>query len=164
MRAVVKGWLGFCALGAGFIHLTLAIDAPLVFGMPLLLICIAEIVWGVLSLMTATLPVPRAARIAAVVPLLFWAVVLLVDARFSLPVVRVLPLLVASVLDFAIALAITAMLRRSGPADPRPLPHVPHLLALGGGALVIAAVTISALAATGALPTGTTLDVPGHVH
>jgi hypothetical protein len=163
VRAVVTGWLGFCALGAGLIHLALVIGSPLVFGMPLLLIGIAEFVWGVLAFTAPALPVPRVARIAAVVPLLFWVVVLILDARSPLPGVRVLPMLVASLLDLAIAVAITGVLRRSTAPAPA-LPPVRHLLALAGGALVVAALTIPALVATEAVPTGTTLDVPAHDH
>jgi hypothetical protein len=164
VRAVVTGWLGFCALGAGLIHLALVIGTPLLFGMPLLLIGLAEIVWGVFALTAPALPVPRIARIAAVVPLLFWVVVLLVDSGSPLPGAGVLPMLLSGLLDLAIAIGITAMLRRRAATDPPPLRPASHLLALGGGALVVAAVTISALAASGALPTGITLDLPGHGH
>jgi hypothetical protein len=77
---------------------------------------------------------------------------------------RVLPILVAGALDLAIAFVITGMLRRGGAAEPRPLPPVRYLLALAGGAIVVAALTILALVATGALPTGPALDLPGHGH
>jgi hypothetical protein len=164
VHAVARGWLGFCALGAGLIHLALTIGSPLVLGMPLLLIGIAEFAWGVFALTAAKLPVPGVARIVAVIPLLLWAVALVVDARTTLPGMRVLPMLVAGALDLAIAFVITGMLRRGGAAEPRPLPPVRYLLALAGGAIVVAALTILALVATGALPTGPALDLPGHGH
>ncbi|HWM34863.1 MAG TPA: hypothetical protein VNR36_11555 [Pseudolysinimonas sp.] len=166
MRAVVKGWLGFAALGAGLIHLALVIGSPPVIGMPLLLIGLAEFAWGVFAFAAAELPVPRAARIAAVVPLLFWVLMLLIGVSGGFPGVRVLPMLVASLLDLAIAVGVTALLRRAA-TEPRPLKPGRYLLALGAGALVVAALTTPALAATeavGTVPPGTDLDQPGHGH
>jgi hypothetical protein len=161
MTAVIRAWLGFLALGAGLIHLALVIGSPPVIGMPLLLIGIAEFTWGVFALTAAALPLPRVARIAAVVPLLFWVLVLLLAAGNALPGLRALPMLVASLLDLGIAVALTAVLRRSGRTDPAPLRPGRYLLAVGAGALVVAALTAPALAATGALPGGTDLDLPG---
>jgi hypothetical protein len=161
---VVKSWLGFCALGAGLIHVALGIDSPPVFGVPLLLMGIAEVAWGVFALTAAALPLPRVTRVAAMVPLLFWVVVLIIGTGSPLPGVRVVPMLVATLLDLTIAVAITAMLRRRSAAGDRALPPARSLLALAGGALVVAALTVPALVTTGDLPTGTPLDLPAHGH
>ena len=61
---------------------------------------------------------------------------------------RVLPMLVASLLDLAIAIGITWILRRDPARAAVPLRPGRYLLALGAGALVVAALTTPALAAT----------------
>jgi hypothetical protein len=171
MNAVVRAWLGFFALGAGLIHLALVIGSPWAVGVPLLVIGIAEFAWGVFAFTAATVPFARAARVGAVVPILSWAALLLFVGGDTVPGIRVLPMLVASLLDLAVAIAITVVLRR--PADParRPIGSGRYLLGLGAGALVVAALTTPALAATEAgdfaQPHGThdeapfVLDLPG---
>ncbi|MEO8261470.1 MAG: hypothetical protein ABI566_02775 [Pseudolysinimonas sp.] len=163
MNAVVRAWLGFFALGAGLIHLALVIGSPLPVGIPLVLIGIAEFAWGVFAFTAASVPFPRAARIAAVVPILGWVLLLVVLGPESVPGVRVLPMLAASVLDLAVAITITAILRRTG-REPRPLRSGPYLIGLGVGALAVAALTTPALAATEAgdfaQPHGTQVEEP----
>lgn len=146
MNAVIRAWLGFFALGAGLIHLALVIGSPLGIGIPLLAIGIAEFAWGVFAFTATTVPFARAARIAAVVPILGWVALLLLSGSAGVPGVRVLPMLVASLLDLAVAIAITVVLRREAAA--RPLRSGSYLLGLGAGALVVAALTTPALAAT----------------
>lgn len=147
MKAVVRAWLGFFALGAGLIHLALVIGSPLVIGVPLLLVGIAEFAWGVFAFTAPTVPFPRAARIGAVAPLLGWALLLVLGSSIVMPGVRILPMLVASVLDLAVAITITAVLRTSD-REPRALRPGSYVLGLGLGALVVAALTAPALAAT----------------
>jgi hypothetical protein len=85
---------------------------------------------------------------------------------------RVLPMLVASLLDLAIAIGITWILRRDPARAAAPLRPGRYLLALGAGALVVAGLTTPALAATeagaAAIPHGTDepidLELPGHGH
>ena len=148
MTAVARGWLGFFALGAGLIHLALVIGSPLPIGIPLLVVGIAEFVWGVVAVTSPEVPLPRTARIAALAPILGWVALLILAGAAGLPAVRVLPMLVASLLDVAVAVTITAVLRRDPAREPRPLRSGPYLLALGAGALVVAALAIPALAAT----------------
>ena len=57
-------------------------------------------------------------------------------------------MLVASLLDLAIAIGITWILRRDPATPPAPLRPGRYLLGLGAGALVVAALTTPALAAT----------------
>jgi hypothetical protein len=166
MNAVVRAWLGFFALGAGLIHLALVIGSPVAVGIPLVLIGIAEFAWGVFTFTATAIPFARAARIAAVVPILGWVALLVLIGPGSVPGVRVLPMLVASLLDLAVAIAITAVLRRAD-STARPLRSVPYLLGLGAGALVVAALTTPALAATEAgdfaQPHGSTHDEAPYV-
>jgi len=147
MNAVVRAWLGFFALGAGLIHLALVIGSPLPIGIPLVIIGVAEFAWGVFAFTAATIPFARAARIGAVAPLLVWVLVLVLAGSAAVPGVRVLPMLAASLLDLAVAITITVVLRRVE-REARPLRAGPYLLGLGVGALVVAAVTTPALAAT----------------
>lgn len=163
MNAVVRAWLGFFALGAGLIHLALVIGSPLPVGIPLLLVGVVEFGWGVLTFTSTAIPLARAAQVGAVVPILGWAALLVVAGPDAVPGVRVLPMLVASLLDLAVAIAITAVLRR--PADAaRPIRPGRYLLGLSAGALVVAALTTPALAATeagdAAVPHGTHDETP----
>jgi hypothetical protein len=148
MTAVARGWLGFFALGAGLIHLALVIGSPLPIGIPLLVVGIAEFVWGIVALTSPEVPFARVARGAALAPILGWVALLVLAGAAGLSGVRVLPMLVASLLDVAVAVTITAVLRRDPAHKPRPLRPGPYLLALGAGAVVVAALTIPALAAT----------------
>lgn len=145
MTAVVRTWLGFAALGAGLVHLALAVDAPVGLATALALFGIAEFAWGVIAFTTARPPLPSVARAIALVPVVAWALALVSGLAF-VGAVRVFPMLVASVLDLAIAIGITALLRR--PPGDRPLRPAVTLVAMFAGALVIGAVTTPALAAT----------------
>jgi len=149
MSAVVRGWLGFCALGAGLVHLALVIGSPPAVGIPLLVIGAAEFAWGVFAFSAPALPLPRVARLGALVPILGWVLVLVFSGGSgAIEGLRVLPMLVGSLFDLAIAIGITGMLRID-PAEPAaPLRPGRYLIALGAGALVVAALTTPALAAT----------------
>ncbi len=151
MNAVVRGWLGFCALGAGLIHLALAIGSQPAVGIPLLAIGVAEFAWGVFAFTAPALPLPQVARAGALVPLLGWAVALVVTGgSAAVEGLRVLPMLVASLLDLTIAIGITGMLRRDPAPSAVPLRPVRFVVTLGAGAVVVAALTLPALAATDA--------------
>jgi hypothetical protein len=147
MEAVVRGWLGFLALGAGLIHLALVIGSPVGVGIPLVTIGAAEFAWGIFAFTSPALPLPRLARIAVLVPILGW-VVLVLGGIGAIAGLRVVPMLVSSLLDLAIAIGITWMLRRDAARPPAPLRPGRYVLGLGAGALVVAALTTPALAAT----------------
>jgi hypothetical protein len=167
--AVLRGWLGFSALGAGLVHLALVIGSPLAVGIPLVMIGAAEFAWGVFAFTLPALPVPRVARVAPLVPILGWVAVLVLGGIGAIGGLRVLPMLVASLLDLAIAIGITWMLRRDPATPAAPLRPGRYLLGLGAGALVVAALTTPALAATeagdAAIPHGDdepfVLNLPG---
>lgn len=148
MDAVLRGWLGFFALGAGLVHLALVIGSPLGVGIPLIIVGAAEFAWGVFAFTAPVLPLPRLARVAALVPILGWVAVLVLGGIGAIGGLRVLPMLVASLLDLAIAIGITWILRRDPAKKPAPLRPGRYLIALGAGALVVAALTTPALAAT----------------
>ncbi len=149
MSAMVRGWLGFCALGAGLVHLALVIGSPAAVGIPLLVIGAAELAWGVFAFTAPAMPLPKVARAGALVPLLGWVVMLVfVGGSGAIEGVRVLPMLLASLLDLAIAIGVTAMLRIDRARPSHPLRPARYLLGLGAGALAVAALTTPALAAT----------------
>ena len=173
---MVRAWMGFVALGAGLIHVALVIGSTPQVGIPLLVVGAAELAWGVIAFSRPALPLPRVARIAAVVPILAWVVALVLSGSGTLAAggiggLRVLPMLLASLLDLAIAIGVTGMLRWSAaPGDSarfdRPLRPGRYLLGLAAGALVVVALTTPALAATeageGLSPSD--LNQPGHGH
>jgi hypothetical protein len=146
VNAVVRAWLGFLALGAGLIHLALVIGSEPPVGIPLAVVGAAEFAWGVFAVTRPALPLARVTRVAVLVPILGWVAFVLVGVD-TVAGLRVLPMLVASLLDLAVAIGITALLRRAG-RDETPIGATRYLLSLGAGALVVAALTTPALAAT----------------
>lgn len=145
MDAVARAWLGFLALGAGLIHLALAIGAPLAVAAPLLVVGAAEFGWGVFAFTGPRIPVPRVARLLALAPILGWVLLLLAGGGGL--GVRALPMIVASLFDVALAIGISIVLRRAGrPAAP--IGTARYLLGVAAGALIVAALAVPALAAT----------------
>jgi hypothetical protein len=193
MTAVLRTWLGFLALGAGLLHLALVIGSPLPVALVLLLVGASEFVWGVIAFVRPTPPLPMLARSGALVPVIGWALLLVVAGADSFgpltSTAQLFPMLVASLFDLLIAVGLTVLLRRAAarhvtsdeapdaasarPALAEPPPHAGrYLAAVFAGALVIAALATPALAATeagqsGRAPgtTGTTsYDFGGHDH
>lgn len=164
MFAVLRNWLGFLALGAGLVHVALVIGSPPAVAVVLLLVGAAEFTWGAVAVARPTPPAPRLARAVAFAPVIAWALLLVIAGADSLgPLTRssqLLPMLVASLFDLLVAGGLTALLRRSAPprseqdvAAPTtataPRAHrTRNLIAVIVGALVIAALTAPALAAT----------------
>ena len=167
--SVLRSWLGFLAIGAGLVHVALAVGSPAPVAGALLLVGAAEFGWGALAIARPTPPVPRLARAVAFVPVIGWTLLLVVAGADSLgPLTsstQLLPMLVASLFDLLVAGGLTAMLRRAtATAHPGR-----RLVAVIVGALVIAAITAPALAATEAGQLagrpGTSFDgTTGHDH
>lgn len=172
--SVLRSWLGFLAIGAGLVHVALAVGSPAPVAVALLLVGAAEFGWGALAIARPTPPVPRLARAVAFVPVLGWTLLLVVAGTDSLgPLTsstQLLPMLVASLFDLLVAGGLTAMLRRATATAPAATAHPGRrLVAVIVGALVIAAITAPALAATEAGQLagspGSSFDVtPGHDH
>lgn len=167
MIIVLRSWLGFIALGAGLVHVALVIGSPLPVALVLLLVGVAEFVWGVVTFVRPTPPVPMLARSGALVPVIGWALLLVIAGADSFgPLTspgELMPMLVASLFDLLIAGGLTVLLRRppqheqtasTQDAAPTtadnapPLPAARYLVAVLGGALLIAALTTPALATT----------------
>jgi hypothetical protein len=179
---VVRTWLGFLALGAGLIHVALVIGSPAPVAAVLLLVGVAEFVWGVLTFARPTPPWAQLARWGALLPVVAWALVLIVAGADTLgpltSTTQLLPMLVASLFDLLVTVGLTVLVRSSGATgdaetatsadSPAPRPPARYLVAVLAGAAVIAALTTPALAATEAGRTapqhGSTGFFGGHDH
>jgi hypothetical protein len=145
--AVTRAALGFAALGAGLIHLALAVGAAPVLAAGLLVMGGAEFLWGVLTTARPEALLPRVAIAGALVPPAAWVVLLLVGTSDG---PRPLPMLAATVLDFAVAIGVATALRRAEHPEPR---H--PVLGVVVAGVIVAALTFPALIATevvGGLP------------
>jgi hypothetical protein len=172
--SVLRSWLGFLAIGAGLVHVALAVGSPPPVAVALLLVGAAEFGWGALAIARPTPPVPQLARAAAFVPVIGWALLLVVAGTDSLGPLssstQLLPMLVASLFDLLVASGLTVMLRRATPAASAATTHPGRrLVAVIVGALVIAAITAPALAATEAgqlagSPGTSFVGTPSHDH
>lgn len=166
MGQITRTWLGFAAIGAGFIHLALVVGSPPPIAVPLLLLGLAEFGWGVLTFARDELLAPSMARIVAIVPIVMWSLLVVVATLLPAPEIVVpltfLPMAAATVFEVFVAGILSVHLRRGAasafageepdaaarvvaPATP---PAGRYLLALGVGALVMAGLTTPALAAT----------------
>jgi hypothetical protein len=143
--------VGVAAIGAGLIHLATAIGSPPVIAAVVAVIGLAEFVWGVVAVVAAGIPLPRAARLGAIVPVVLWVAILLVAGPAQLgpftSTLRLGPLLAASALDLVVALGITAAVRRPA-ASPTGARRPAAVVAIVAACLAIAAVTSVALTAT----------------
>ena len=137
--AVTRSALGFAALGAGLVHLALAVGAPAWLATALAVVGGVEFLWGVLAVSRPGVPVPRVALAGALVPPAAWVVLLMLTTDGPRP----LPMLAATALDLAVAVLLAIGLRRSPVREAR---HPVLGIAIAG--LVVAAVTVPALVAT----------------
>ena len=137
--AVTRCALGFAALGAGLVHVALAVGATPWLAVPLVIVGAAEFLWGVLAVSRPGVPTPRLAIAAALVPPTAWIVLLVVGAVGPRP----LPMLAATLLDVAVAIGLAGGLRRAPRSEPR---H--PLLGIAVAGAIVAAITVPALIAT----------------
>lgn len=128
--AVARSTLGFAALGAGLIHVALAIGAEPWLAAGLVSVGAVEFLWGVLAVSRPGVPLPPTA----------W-IVLLVAAVPEGP--RPLPMLAATLLDLAVAIGLASGLRRPPRAE-----STHPLIGITVAGLVVAALTVPALIAT----------------
>jgi hypothetical protein len=151
MSTITRGWIAFAAIGTGLIHLAMVVGAPLPFGVALVVIGSAELVWGVCAMARTRLPLPRVAFAGALVPVLLWALVLSAAVVLGTPSIaaplQFFPLAIATIFELFVAAVIGAHLRRSIETLPAPGAGK-YLLGLLVGSLVVAALTTPALAAT----------------
>jgi hypothetical protein len=166
MSPVTRMWLAFAAICTGLIHAALAATAPLPLAVLLAVLGIAELAWGVLTIIRDRIAAPAAVLIGALAPVAAWGVLVLTaaagGARELLEPLPLLPMSAAAAFELFVALVVGRRLRGGARAviadSPAPIPAGRFLLALFAGALASAALVTPALAAThagdGALPHG----------
>jgi hypothetical protein len=147
--------LGFLGVGAGLVHLALASGAPAGVGVPLAALGLAELAWSVVAMARSRPPLLRGARWMACIAVAAWPAVLIVAGSADLgPLTapqRLLPMLVATLFDLALAVGITIVLRRRPrPRELRPgaLIAILFVAALGVGALATPALAASRAGST----------------
>lgn len=116
MSVITRSWLSFSALGAGVIHLALVISSPLAIGIPLVLLGVAELTWGVLILVKDRLLLPRLAQAGAIAPLLLWSLLTVTATLLPAPQItsslRFVPMGIATIFGLFIAGVLSVSLRR----------------------------------------------------
>ena len=121
MSVITRSWLSFSAIGAGVIHLALVISSPLAIGIPLVLLGVAELTWGVLILVTDRLLWPRLAQAGAITPLLLWSLLTVTATLLTAPQItsslRFLPMAIATIFELFIAGVLSVVLRRQSETD-----------------------------------------------
>lgn len=162
MGPVARSWVAFAAVGAGLVHLALAVSAPPVVGILFAAVGVAEFGWGVLVVFDGRFLAPRIAVIAVLAPIALWIAALV--TALDPGAFRPFPLAVATLLELFIAVAIGLALRRAKPPGKAPS-TARFVVGLAAGALVIGALTAPALGATQAgqfvAPAGS-FDDDGH--
>ncbi len=169
MSVITRSWLSFSAIGAGVIHLALVISSPLAIGIPLVLLGVAELTWGVLILVTDRLLWPRLAQAGAMTPLLLWSLLAVTATLLSAPQItsslRFLPMGIATIFELFIAGVLSVVLRRQSETDTatqteteteteqsspvgKPASAVKYLSAVIIAGVLVGALTTPALAAT----------------
>ena len=169
MSVITRSWLSFSAIGAGVIHLALVISSPLAIGIPLVLLGVAELTWGVLILVTDRLLLPRLAQAGAITPLLLWSLLTVTATLLTAPQItsslRFLPMGIATIFELFIAGVLSVVLRRQSETDTatatqteteteqsspvaRPASAVKYLSAVIIAGVLVGALTTPALAAT----------------
>ena len=116
MSVITRSWLSFSAIGAGVIHLALVISSPLAIAIPLVLLGVAELAWGVLILATDRLLLPRLAQAGAITPLLLWSLLTVTATLLAAPQItsslRFIPMAIATIFGLFIAAVLSVSLRR----------------------------------------------------
>ena len=116
MSVITRSWLSFSAIGAGVIHLALVISSPLAIGIPLVLLGVAEVTWGVLILVKDRLVLPRLAQAGAITPLLIWSLLTVTATLLAAPQItsslRFVPMGIATIFGLFIAGVLSVILRR----------------------------------------------------
>lgn len=159
----MRTWPGLAAIGAGLIHLGAAAGTRPGVLVPLVVLGVAELLWGVAALARPALPLVRVAAAAAGTAIVLGVVALLLPpsaARHGEIVDLGVPAGAfggAAVLDLAVGVLLAVHLgtgrRTAGESRP-----VRFLLAAGAAAAVVAVLTTKSLAATSV--GGSTMHMP----
>jgi hypothetical protein len=155
-RDVARCWAGFASLGAGLVHLAVVrehFDESALFGVFFLVTGTLQIGWAMVALARDRMPLPRLVAVAEVGVILLWGVSRTVGLPVGPEVWTPEAAGRADVLCVALELvtvgAIVAWVALTRSAD-HPVRAGRYLALVGAGALVVAAMTTPALAATDA--------------
>jgi len=170
MTSISRLWLAFAAIGAGTIHLAVGAGAPVLLAIALVGFGVAELGWGVATLVRGKILAPEPALLGALIPVLVWGLTATLGSGFGLPAgstgLPYFPMMVASLFGLFIAGALAIGLRSARRlvhavgsdgvttrgirrTDAQPAPQGwRFLVALTIGALVFSGLTTPALAAT----------------
>jgi hypothetical protein len=159
-------WLAFAAICTGLIHAALAATAPLPLMVVLAALGLAELAWGLVTIVRDRILAPAAVLAGALAPVAAWGLLVLAatggGARDLLDALPLVPMAIAGAFQLFVALVVGRRVRngahRTIPDSPKPIAAGRYLAALFAGALASAALVTPALAATdageGALPHG----------
>ncbi|MEO6199541.1 MAG: hypothetical protein ABIX44_00090 [Cryobacterium sp.] len=172
MNPVIRIWLAFAAIGAALIHLAVGASAPLPLAIILVGLGIAELGWGVATLVRGRTVMQDATIALALVPVFVWGVTATLGSGLGVSAdstgLPFYPMAIASLFDITLSAAL-AIFRRRGtrratagadvtgkpaaaePARSEPpveLPAWRFLATLMIGSVLFSGLTTSALAAT----------------
>jgi hypothetical protein len=155
---IARIWVAFAALGAGLIHIALALGAPLPLGVPLAIVGLVEFGWGVMTFARDRAPFVRTVILVAVVPVIAWGL-LLVTVGPPLPFV---PMGIAALLELLLA-ALLAIGSRRASEHPRSVPGTRrYIVGFAAAGLVVGVLTSVALGAAQAGPGPAPSILPSH--
>ena len=154
MSPLARGWIACAAVGAGLLHVAVALGRPIELAAVLFVIGTAEFAWGALVLAWSRLLVPRVALAGAFAPGILWLIAVIAHV----PGVPLLPLATATALELFAAVLIARGLR--GARRQRELTPLALVIAV----VVIAALTLPALALSQSEIGVTPLPSPEHGH
>ncbi len=157
-------WLAFAAIGAALIHLAVGASAPLSLAITLVGFGIAELGWGIATLIRGRLLAPEISVFAAPIPVLVWGATATLGSVFGSSVeataLPLFPMAIASLFNVFLAVTLAVIRRRAAnrssttdvaAADVAAAPQGWRFLtALMVGGILFSGLTTPALAATDA--------------
>ena len=161
MIPISRLWCAFAAIGAGTIHLAVGASAPVLLSVILVALGVAELGWGVATLVRGRYLMPNQALIGALLPLVVWAVAAGLGSTSAVPadvtVLPVFPMTVATLFGLFVAGSLAVTRRgsgRRGRVSDGGVEAAPQrwrfLAALTLGGVLVSGLTTPALAATDA--------------
>ncbi|TFC78682.1 hypothetical protein E3T23_11485 [Cryobacterium cheniae] len=161
MIQISRLWCAFAAIGAGTIHLAVGASAPVLLSVILVGLGVAELGWGVATLVRGRYPMPNQALVGALLPLVVWAAAAGLRSTSAVPadvtVLPVFPMTVATLFSLFVAGSLALTRRGAGrregvsAAAVEPAPQSWRFLAaLTLGGVLVSGLTTPALAATDA--------------